>query len=42
MTAEEGTAALLRCQMTGSPSPKVQWYRNGSPIAESRDYQVSF
>ncbi len=30
--AEEGTAAAFECRVTGLPAPKVQWFKDGTPI----------
>jgi hypothetical protein len=30
--ADEGTAASFECRVTGLPAPKVQWFKDGTPV----------
>lgn len=38
----EGNAAQFRTQVSGQPSPSVQWFREGILIPETPDFKVSF
>jgi len=37
----EGNAAQFRTQVSGQPSPSVQWFREGTLIPETPDFKVS-
>lgn len=37
----EGSAAQFRTQVSGSPSPTVQWFREGILIPATPDFKVS-
>jgi titin len=41
VTVMEGGPAQFRTQITGVPSPTVQWLREGSLIPQSSDFQVN-
>jgi titin len=41
VTVMEGAPAQFRTQITGVPSPTVQWLREGSLIPQSSDFQVN-
>ena len=41
VTCDEGESLRLECTVTGHPTPKVQWYREGALIPHSRDFEVS-
>jgi len=38
----EGNSAQFRSQVSGQPSPSVQWFREGILIPETPDFKVSF
>jgi titin len=40
VTVMEGGPAQFRTQITGVPTPTVQWLREGSLIPQSSDFQV--
>lgn len=40
VTVTAGVRAVLSCETTGIPSPKVSWKRNGSPLDTSRQFEV--
>ncbi|XP_024909219.1 hemicentin-1 [Cynoglossus semilaevis] len=40
VTVTAGGRAVLSCETTGIPSPKVSWKRNGSPLDTSRQFEV--
>lgn len=37
----EGTPARFVTTVTGTPTPKITWYREGNVVKASRDFQVS-
>lgn len=37
----DGEALLLTCQVTGKPTPKVEWYHNGEKINETKETTIS-
>jgi len=37
----EGNSAQFRTQVSGQPSPSVQWFREGTLIPETPDFKVS-
>lgn len=41
VTVLEGSPAQFRTQVTGKPTPTVQWFREGALIPSSPDFQVS-
>lgn len=38
----EGTPVSMSCSVSGSPTPKVTWYKDGQQIPPSRDNQANF
>lgn len=38
--AEEGTAAALECRVVGVPAPKVQWFKDGTPVKPGNGVQI--
>ena len=40
ITCDEGTPLRLESIIEGHPAPKVQWYREGAIIPQSRDFEV--
>ncbi|XP_056617442.1 myopalladin isoform X3 [Triplophysa dalaica] len=38
--AQEGQLVVLECQVKGVPSPKVDWYREGTLIDDSPDFRI--
>ncbi|MGH0115564.1 UNVERIFIED_CONTAM: hypothetical protein FKN15_024894 [Acipenser sinensis] len=40
LTAFEGQLIVLECRVKGSPSPKLDWYREGSLIEDSPDFRI--
>lgn len=40
VTVTAGVRAVLSCETTGIPPPKVSWKRNGSPLDTSRQFEV--
>ncbi|XP_034781819.2 myopalladin-like isoform X2 [Acipenser ruthenus] len=40
LTAFEGQLVVLECRVKGSPSPKLDWYREGSLIEDSPDFRI--
>lgn len=41
LTVPEGTPARFVTSVTGTPTPKITWYREGNVVKASRDFQVS-
>ena len=41
LTVIEGEPATFTCNISGNPTPTVQWYREGALIPQSRDFEVS-
>lgn len=41
LTVPEGTPARFVTTVTGTPTPKITWYREGNVVKASRDFQVS-
>ena len=41
VTIEEGQGVVLSTEVSGTPAPKVQWYREGTLIPMSPDFEVS-
>lgn len=41
VTVLEGSPAQFRTQVTGKPTPTLQWFREGALIPQSPDFQVS-
>jgi len=37
----EGNSAQFRTQVSGEPTPSVQWFREGILIPETPDFKVS-
>ncbi|KMY97015.1 uncharacterized protein Dsimw501_GD13415, isoform H [Drosophila simulans] len=37
----DGEALLLTCQVTGKPTPKVEWYHNAEKITENKETTIS-
>jgi hypothetical protein len=40
LTVVEGSPARFVTALSGSPTPKITWYRDGQVIEPSRDFQV--
>nr|XP_015203118.1 PREDICTED: myopalladin isoform X1 [Lepisosteus oculatus] len=40
LTAYEGQLVVLECRIKGAPSPKVEWYREGTLIDDSPDFRI--
>ncbi|MBN3277029.1 MYPN protein, partial [Polyodon spathula] len=40
LTAFEGQLVVLECRVKGAPSPKLDWYREGSLIEDSPDFRI--
>jgi len=40
VTVLEGSPAQFRSKITGTPTPRVQWLRDGALIPQSADFQV--
>ncbi|XP_041124089.1 myopalladin-like isoform X2 [Polyodon spathula] len=40
LTAFEGQLVVLECRVKGTPSPKLDWYREGSLIEDSPDFRI--
>lgn len=38
--AQEGQLVVLECRVKGVPSPKVEWYREGTLIEDSPDFRI--
>lgn len=38
----EGNSAQFRTQVSGEPTPSVQWFREGILIPQTPDFKVSF
>lgn len=38
--AQEGQLVVLECRVKGIPSPKVDWYREGTLIDDSPDFRI--
>ncbi|XP_041921393.1 myopalladin isoform X3 [Alosa sapidissima] len=38
--ASEGQLVVLECRVKGVPSPKVEWYREGTLIEDSPDFRI--
>jgi len=41
LTVVEGAPARFVTALSGSPTPKITWYRDGHIIEPSRDFQVN-
>lgn len=41
LTPTVGTRLELECEAIGSPNPRIQWLKDGSPITEDYDYENS-
>ena len=41
ITVEEGAPVRLITVVAGTPTPTVQWFREGTLIPHSRDFEVS-
>ena len=41
IVCEEGDGLHITTTVGGHPAPKVQWYREGAIIPQSRDFEVS-
>jgi hypothetical protein len=41
VTCNEGQPATFLTEVHGSPTPNVQWFREGTLIPQSADFQVS-
>lgn len=42
VTVREGQPARFSTQVSGTPTPTVQWFREGIQIPQSTDFQVGF
>uniref|UniRef100_A0A8C4S5R4 Myopalladin n=1 Tax=Erpetoichthys calabaricus TaxID=27687 RepID=A0A8C4S5R4_ERPCA len=40
LMAYEGQLVVLECRVKGAPSPKVEWYREGTLIEDSPDFRI--
>ncbi|CAL8358043.1 unnamed protein product [Boreogadus saida] len=40
VSALEGQLVVLECRMRGVPSPRVEWYREGTVIEDSPDFRI--
>ena len=40
VTVKEGQAAQFKTEVSGSPFPTIQWFREGALIPQSKDFQV--
>uniref|UniRef100_H3BDD1 Myopalladin n=1 Tax=Latimeria chalumnae TaxID=7897 RepID=H3BDD1_LATCH len=40
LRASEGQLVVLECRVKGVPSPKVEWYREGTLIEDSPDFRI--
>ncbi|XP_023571938.1 myopalladin [Octodon degus] len=40
LSASEGQLVVFECRVKGAPSPKVEWYREGSLIEDSPDFRI--
>uniref|UniRef100_A0A8B9SDV3 Myopalladin n=1 Tax=Apteryx owenii TaxID=8824 RepID=A0A8B9SDV3_APTOW len=40
ISASEGQLVVFECRVKGAPSPKVEWYREGTLIADSPDFRI--
>lgn len=40
LLALEGQLVVLECRVKGVPSPKVEWYREGTLIEDSPDFRI--
>ncbi|NWR86409.1 MYPN protein, partial [Furnarius figulus] len=40
ITASEGQLVVFECRVKGAPSPKVEWYREGTLIEDSPDFRI--
>lgn len=36
----EGQLVVLECRVKGTPSPRVDWYREGKTIEDSPDFRI--
>lgn len=41
VVVQEGSPAQFKTCMSGSPTPNIQWYREGELIPQSPDFQVN-
>uniref|UniRef100_A0A8D0GAN8 Myopalladin n=1 Tax=Sphenodon punctatus TaxID=8508 RepID=A0A8D0GAN8_SPHPU len=40
ISASEGQLVVFECRVKGAPSPKVEWYREGTLIDDSPDFRI--
>uniref|UniRef100_A0A8C3T441 Ig-like domain-containing protein n=1 Tax=Chelydra serpentina TaxID=8475 RepID=A0A8C3T441_CHESE len=40
ISASEGQLVVFECRVKGAPSPKVEWYREGTLIQDSPDFRI--
>lgn len=40
LLASESQLVVLECRVKGSPSPRVDWYREGKIIKDSPDFRI--
>ncbi|XP_071294426.1 myopalladin isoform X2 [Agelaius tricolor] len=40
ISASEGQLVVFECRVKGAPSPKVEWYREGTLIEDSPDFRI--
>ncbi|KAB0399557.1 hypothetical protein E2I00_005438, partial [Balaenoptera physalus] len=40
LSASEGQLVVFECRVKGAPSPKVEWYREGTLIDDSPDFRI--
>ncbi|KAM5245322.1 myopalladin isoform 3-T8 [Hipposideros larvatus] len=40
LSASEGQLVVFECRVKGAPSPKVEWYREGTLIEDSPDFRI--